>query len=155
MAVDNTNVAMGWDDEFEEGSEFLLLPEGDYNFTITQFERAYFNGSDKLPAAPMAVVEMTIPYEGQEAKIKSNFILCKSLQWKNHQLFESVGLIKKGSGAQKLPWDQLTGKSGVCEITHRNYNGNTYNNVNKTYPVEDAPKVTKNSSGSPQPQFSL
>ena len=51
MAVDNTNVAMGWDDEFEEGSEFLLLPEGDYNFTITQFERAYFNGSDKLPAS--------------------------------------------------------------------------------------------------------
>lgn len=152
--AENTNAAMSWDDEFEE-SEFILLPEGDYNFTITQFERGQFNGSDKLPPAPQANIRFLIPFEGQEVNVDYKLILCKSLQWKNHQLFESVGLIKKGSGAQKLPWDQLVGKSGVCEITHRVYNGNTYNQVNKTYPAEDAPKVTKNSTESPQPQFSL
>ena len=154
--VNNTNnQALGWDDAFDEG-EFIILPEGDYHFTITNFEKAYFNGSDKLPAAPMAVVEMTIPYEGNDVKVKYQLILCKTLAFKSHQLFESVGLIKKGCGKVQLPWDQLFGKSGICEVTHREYNGSTYNNINRCYAPEDAPKATKNQPASAAaPQFSL
>lgn len=32
---------LGWDDEISrEGGEFLLLPEGDYNFVVESYERA-------------------------------------------------------------------------------------------------------------------
>ena len=29
----------GWDDEIENDNEFQILPDGDYNFTVTGFER--------------------------------------------------------------------------------------------------------------------
>lgn len=32
---------LNWDDEIEkDGNEFVLLPEGDYDFTVESFERA-------------------------------------------------------------------------------------------------------------------
>lgn len=49
--ADNTNMneAMGWDDSIEnEGQEFVLLDEGDYQFTVEKMERGQFNGSAKL-----------------------------------------------------------------------------------------------------------
>ena len=43
MAMD-PNV-MGWDDVLEnDGQEFITLPEGDYTFTVTAFERGQFPG---------------------------------------------------------------------------------------------------------------
>ena len=46
---------MDWNDTIEsDGQEFVLLDEGDYNFTVTNFERGRFpggqgndNGADK------------------------------------------------------------------------------------------------------------
>ena len=40
---------LGWDDVIEKESDFTLLPAGDYDFTITGFERARHEGSEKLP----------------------------------------------------------------------------------------------------------
>jgi hypothetical protein len=43
---------MDWDDAIEnDGQEFIILPEGDYNFTVTDFERGSFPGSPKCPPA--------------------------------------------------------------------------------------------------------
>lgn len=53
--ADNTNMneAMGWDDSIEnEGQEFILLDEGDYEFTVEKMERGQFNGSAKLSPSP-------------------------------------------------------------------------------------------------------
>ena len=48
--MDN-NYVFGWDDEINnESSDFVLLPEGDYDFTVDKFERARFDGSEKMPA---------------------------------------------------------------------------------------------------------
>ena len=41
----------GWDDEIENDSEFQILPDGDYNFTVTGFERGRHQGSAKLRRA--------------------------------------------------------------------------------------------------------
>ena len=42
MAYEEINErAFGWDDEIKnDGPDFVLLPEGDYLFTVTGFERA-------------------------------------------------------------------------------------------------------------------
>lgn len=37
----------GWDDEIENDNEFQILPDGDYNFTVTGFERGRHQGSAK------------------------------------------------------------------------------------------------------------
>lgn len=51
----NQNAAMDWDDAIEnDGREFIILPEGDYNFTVTGFERGRFPGSAKMSACNKA-----------------------------------------------------------------------------------------------------
>lgn len=36
---------LGWDDEIEKGADYVLLPEGEYDFTIESFERGRFEGN--------------------------------------------------------------------------------------------------------------
>jgi len=46
---------MGWDDTIQEdGQELVLLDGGDYNFTVTNFERGRFPGGQKIPACNKA-----------------------------------------------------------------------------------------------------
>ena len=36
--INNQNMMMDWNDSIEnDGQEFVLLPEGDYNFVVTNF----------------------------------------------------------------------------------------------------------------------
>ena len=45
------DMCMDWNDVIEsDGQDFVLLEEGDYNFTITEFERGRFPGGNKIPA---------------------------------------------------------------------------------------------------------
>lgn len=55
MALDNN--IMNWDDTIEnDGQEFVVLPEGDYTFTVTNFERGRFPGSAKIPPCNKATL---------------------------------------------------------------------------------------------------
>ena len=46
--MNNEGFALGWDDEFtNEQQEFVLLPEGEYPFEVTQMERARYEGTLK------------------------------------------------------------------------------------------------------------
>lgn len=45
----SNNVGMDWNDTIEsDGQEFIILPEGDYNFVVAAFERGRFPGSAKM-----------------------------------------------------------------------------------------------------------
>ena len=46
MSEANTGRAIGWEDEIEnDGTQWVLLPEGDYRFQVESFERAHHPGS--------------------------------------------------------------------------------------------------------------
>lgn len=52
----------GWDDEIQnDGPEYVVLPDGDYNFKVTGFERGRYEGGEKIPACNMAII--TLEYE--------------------------------------------------------------------------------------------
>ena len=52
---------LNWDDAIEnDGPEFILLPEGDYDFVVDHFDRERHNGSEKLPPCWKAVVYLKI-----------------------------------------------------------------------------------------------
>ena len=157
------NLAFGWDDEVNE-SEFEILPDGDYFFTVTGFERAQFepkSADSKVGACQQANIEFTIQWKNSAGQDRTNKIvhrlkLWRTLEWMIYQFFESIGLRKKGDGSQKMPWGQIIGKTGVCQIGHHTDNkGNDYNDVLKCYPPELAPKVTKNGQEPEAPKFSL
>ena len=61
---------LGWDDEIEKGADYVLLPEGEYDFTIESFERGRFEGSDKVPACPRA--ELKVKVEAPEGMCLMN-----------------------------------------------------------------------------------
>lgn len=144
----------GWDDEVEEstGKGFKPVPDGDYWFTVTGFERGWYEAKpgSKLASCNQAEIQFTIDWQDEDGEWRKNNIIYKlklsrKLQWLIYEFFESVGLRKKGDGTTSMPWNDIIGKSGVCEIGHHEGNrGGIFNDINKCYPPEDAPTVTRN-----------
>ena len=162
--ADEKNMSFGWDDEVEE-SEFELMPDGDYFFEVTQFERAWYEAKpgSKIDSCNQANIELTINWTNEQgvsrtSKLVHKLKLSRSLQFMIYQFFESIGLRKKGDGSTTMPWNSIVGKTGICQIGHHeDGKGNTYNDIVKCYPTELAPNVTKNSAQTEAaaPKFSL
>ena len=139
--MDN-NYTFDWDSEINnENSDYILLPEGDYEFTVEKFERGTFDGSDKLPAGKKAIVTFTI--WGAEGKISvvENFLLCSALEWKLSALCLSVGMKKHGEPL-RMNWSGLPGQKGRCHIyvdTYKKKDGSEgkSNKIKKFYAYDD------------------
>lgn len=134
---------LGWDDEIEKDSgEFILLPEGDYNFTITKFERGRFNGSDKMPACNQAKLELTIhsPEYGDVTVFHTLFLHTKT-EGLLSNFFAGIGQKKKGERA-RMNWNAVVGSRGKCEIKQNHYTTKgeerVNNKVHKFYDYEEA-----------------
>ena len=122
MAAD-TNI-MGWDDVIEDdGNGLILLEEGDYDFTVTGFERGRHNGSAKIPACNKAIITLSIDSPQGVAEIKENLILYKTMEWKISAFFRSLGLKKHGERLT-MDWDHVLGAAGRAHIVQREYIGN-------------------------------
>lgn len=106
---------LAWDDEISEESSFILLPEGDYTFTVKSFERARFNGSEKMPPCNMAKVTFTIHGVDGDADVTENFLLCNRMEWKLSALFLSLGLKKHGEPL-RMNWNAVPKSTGKCHI---------------------------------------
>ena len=88
---------LGWDDEIEKDSgEFILLPEGDYDFTVESFERSRHGGSEKLPACNKAILRLRIDTEEGSALINHNLFLHTKTEGMISAFFTSIGQKKKG-----------------------------------------------------------
>ena len=129
----------GWDDEIKEESSFVLLPEGDYRFTIKKFEKARYDGGEKIPACPKAVVTFTVfAPDGTTVEITENYLLHKKMEWKLSEFFASVGLKRKDEPVRMLWTPELIGKQGVCKIIVHNYKkdgeNKQTNRIDKLYP---------------------
>lgn len=128
---------IGWGDQIvAEGGEFLLLDEGDYDFTVTAFERGRFPGSAKIPACNKAVLTLTVQTPNGEANTKYDLILWSSLEWKISEFFRAIG--QKKSGEAFVPrWNEVVGSKGRAHFKPRKYlkNGEErqVNDVSKFY----------------------
>ncbi|MEZ3453919.1 MAG: DUF669 domain-containing protein [Oscillospiraceae bacterium] len=118
--MENNNYVFDWNDEINNEDSFVLLPDGDYEFTVKDFERTRFDGSDKLPACNKAIVTLTVHGEHDNAVITENFLLCSQLEWKISALFLSVGMKKHGEPL-RMNWGALPGKKGRCRVFTDNY----------------------------------
>lgn len=142
---------IGWGDQIvAEGGEFLLLDEGDYDFTVTAFERGRFPGSAKIPACNKAVLTLTVQTPNGEANTKYDLILWSSLEWKISEFFRAIG--QKKSGEAFVPrWNEVVGSKGRAHFKPRKYlkNGEERqaNDVSKFY---DAPQTQQNYATAPQ-----
>lgn len=118
---------LGWDDEVEEGSPFVLLPEGNYPFTITGLEKGIYekpaNRESKIPAnCPKATVTLEfITPTGEKSTLTENFYLYKKMQWKINQFFTSIGAPKNPEGKVKMNWGTVLGAKGAASLVVNDY----------------------------------
>lgn len=128
--------AIGWDDEITQESEFVLLEPGVYEFTVTNFDREYFDGSEKMSPCPKAEIELEVTdSQGRSAKIFENLFLNKKAEWKLSEFFIAIGQKKKGEPL-KMDWRKVLGAKGKCQIVNTEYDGNKYNRVKKYIAAE-------------------
>lgn len=118
---------LGWDDEVEEGSPFVLLPEGNYPFTITGLEKGIYekpeNRESKIPAnCPKATVTLEFTTStGEKSTLTENFYLYKKMQWKINQFFTSIGAPKNPEGKVKMNWGTVLGAKGAASLVVNDY----------------------------------
>lgn len=133
-----------WDDEISQDSaEFVLLPEGEYEFSVTGFERGRYPGGAKLPSCPKATVSLR--FEGVEgvAVIKHNFFLHSKCEGLLCAFFTCLGMRKRGEPL-RMDWPGTVGRTGRAKITVRSYTGNDgreyqTNDVKQFLEPENAP----------------
>ena len=140
MATEGRELA--WDDTIErDGGEFVLLPEGDYDFTVETFERARHAGSAKLPPCNKAVITMVIDSPEGPVKMTHNLFLHTSTEGLLSAFFGSIGQKKHGERLQ-MNWNLVSGAAGKCKISVRTWkdkegNNRQSNDIQRFYPKED------------------
>lgn len=148
---ENTGRAFGWDDEIQnDGPDYVLLPDGDYPFTVTKFERARFDGSAKLPPCSMAKLSITVHGGDKgDAYVTHRLYLHTRTESLLCAFFESIGQRKHGEKLRPR-WDELEGAQGLChlgihEYTKKNGDPGTSNEITKFLPPPEpkaAPAAT-------------
>ena len=140
MAQDNR--IMDWNDTIQDdGREFVILPEGDYFFTVTDFERARFPGSAKIPACNKATLSLDIDNDQGIATARVDLILYRTLEWRIASFFRSIGMKKHGEQVV-MDWTKVVGARGKAHIKLRSYTGKNgeerqANNVESFIDYED------------------
>lgn len=140
---DNIGYELGWDAAIEKDApEYILLPEGDYDFTVTKFERARHNGSEKLPPCNKAILYLSIETPEGTAVVQHQLFLHTKTEGMLSAFFTSIGQKKKGEKIT-MNWNAVTGAKGRCKIYVDTWIGNDgnekkSNKVRRFYePAED------------------
>lgn len=135
---------LGWDDVIEnDGEDYQPLPEGDYTFTVTKFERGRSKGSSKMPPCNMAIITMRVEGDAGSATITDNIILHTKTEWKISSFLRAIG--QKKHGEQVRPrWQEIVGARGRCHVFVDKYigsDGKEYesNKIERYYDPDDAP----------------
>lgn len=132
------NMFMDWDDTIEsDGQEFITLPEGDYNFTVTAFERGRFPGGPKIPACNKAALTLQVKTDDGVAIVHTDLLLYRNLEWKLSSFFRCIGQKRHGERLV-MDWNSVIGSRGRAHFKPRAYtdrdgNERTANEVDRFY----------------------
>lgn len=137
---------LDWDDEIQhDGSPFKVLPEGDYLFFVTKFERARHSGSEKIPACNKAVLTLSLKGPEGSGTVQANLFLHSKFEWKLCQFFTAIGQRKHGE-TMRMNWGAVSGATGYCHVGIRKWTGSDGkehegNEIMEFYDPEKAPAM--------------
>lgn len=119
---------MDWNAFIENEGEIGVLPEGDYEFTVTNFEKGQHAGSAKIPPCNKAILELTFRApDGSRGRCKDFLLLHDSVEWKLCAFFRSIGQKQHGKGIT-MDWNKVPGAKGRAHVI---VNDDGYNRVDK------------------------
>ena len=124
---------LGWDDTIQnDQKDFILLAPGDYQFTVTGFERGRHTpnpkNQGKLPECNKAVITVLVETPQGDAIMTHNLFLHSSTEGMLSAFFGAIGQKKHGEPL-RMNWNAVMGAKGVCRVKHREYNGEKYNDI--------------------------
>lgn len=129
-----------WEDTIEKDSDFVLLPDGLYHFTVVGMERTRHTPNPqnpgKLPACNKAIVSIKIVANEGETELRHNLFLHSTTEGMLSAFFAAIGQKKKGEPL-RMNWNTIIGATGVCKVGTRQYNNNNYNEVKSMLYPED------------------
>lgn len=135
---------LSWDDTItKDSSDYIMLPEGDYNFTVESFERGRHPGSEKLSPCNKAVLTLRIESAEGTSRITHNLFLHSKTEGMLSAFFTCIGQKKKGEPL-KMNWGTVPGSTGRCKVgihtyTNRDGEERKSNDIKRFYPKEDGP----------------
>lgn len=154
----NIERVLEWDDEIEkENGEWLVLPEGDYDFEVVSFERGRHEGSAKLPACPKAIITLGINAPEGYLTLIHNLFLHSKCEGMLSAFFCAIGQKKHGERL-KMNWGTVTGTTGRCKLGVRKYtkkdgDEGIINEIKEFYDKEPAEQTQPNAGGFIPGQF--
>jgi hypothetical protein len=130
----NNNVVereLDWEETIEDpGSDFVLLPEGEYEFTVDHFDRDRHNGSDKLPPCKKVILYLHVETPQGTAEVRESLFLHTKGERKLYSFFICIGQGEAGKPLT-MRWANVPGARGRAKFGVREYNGKQYNEVKK------------------------
>ena len=125
-------------------SSFVLLPEGEYPFTVTGFDRQNYDGSAKIPPCLMATLHLTV--DGGSlgtTAVDERLYLHSTMEWKLSEFFYAIGQLKK-NGTVRMNWNAVPGATGTVKLSVNEYTNKDgeirrNNRVAKFLPPENGP----------------
>lgn len=148
MENNNIDRELSWDDQIEkDGADFVLLPEGDYNFEITGFERGRHAGSEKLPPCNKAIIQIKIESPEGIATLNHNLFLHTKTEGMLCAFFTSIGQRKHGEKVT-MNWNAVIGSCGKCKLGVKEWINDSgekkiFNEIKKFYEPEEGAAQTK------------
>lgn len=127
---------LDWNDSVEKGSDYILLPEGDYDFVIESFERGRFEGSEKAPACPKAELKLRVETPEGICIMNESLLLYDRMQWKLAEFFLSIGA-EEVDGRVRMNWNLVPRANGRATVEirpDRKDPSKKYNHVKKFLP---------------------
>lgn len=123
----NIERELGWDDEITQDSAgFVQLTPGDYQFTVTNFERARHTPNPqnpgKLPACNKAIITLQIETAEGTAQLTHNLFLHTTTEGMLSAFFGAIGQKKHGEPL-RMNWNTVIGAKGVARINKRKGTG--------------------------------
>lgn len=132
----------------QDGNDFVVFPEGDYEFTVSKVERGEHPGSEKIGPCPKANLELTVKCPLGTSTIKDALFLDDSVEWKLSSFFRSVGLKEHGK-SYVMDWNGSIGRKGRAHIIENKYignNGKEYTNNKIEKYLDPLPEVQEESA---------
>ena len=106
----NFDHEIGWEDTIQKDSEFVLLPDGLYHFTVVGMERTRHmpnpQNPGKLPACNKAIVSIKIVANEGETELRHNLFLHSSTEGMLSAFFAAIGQKKKGEPL-RMNWNAI------------------------------------------------
>ncbi len=107
---------LNWNDTIEnDGADFILLPAGEYDFTVKSYTRGRHNGSEKLPPCNKAILDLEIYSSEGPVTLKHNLFLHTKVEGLLCAFFTCIGQRKHGEKLT-MDWNKVSGAKGRCEI---------------------------------------